>query len=180
MDLNILVERFQQKDIKAYEQLYAMYADNITGVINTIVRDEFLAQEISQDVFLKIWEKSDSYNKSKGRFFTWILNVARNAAIDELRSKSFKKNKQNLYTDNFVGILNASEEDESPPDTSMLKSLLKDLKKKCVSVIEMLYFRGYTQKEVAEELAIPLGTVKTRNRDCIGKLRENMTALHGR
>ncbi|QBA63817.1 RNA polymerase sigma factor [Muriicola soli] len=180
MNLDSLVDRFQHKDIKAYEQLYAMYADNITGVIHTIVRDEFLAQEISQDVFLKIWDKADSYNKSKGRFFTWILNIARNAAIDELRSKSFKKNKQNLYTDNFVGILNTSEEDASPPDTSMLKSLLKDLKKKCVSVIEMLYFRGYTQKEVAEELSIPLGTVKTRNRDCIGKLRENMTVLHGR
>ncbi|MEY8020017.1 RNA polymerase sigma factor [Muriicola sp. SD30] len=179
MSLDSLVNRFQQKDIKAYEQLYAMYAENITGVIHTIVRDEQLAQEICQDVFLKIWDKADSYNSSKGRFFTWILNIARNAAIDKLRSKSYKKNKQNLYTDNFVGTLEDSMEDDSRPDTSILKKLLKGLKGKCVSVIEMLYFKGYTQKEVAQELSIPLGTVKTRNRDCIGKLRKNMTLLHG-
>jgi RNA polymerase sigma-70 factor (ECF subfamily) len=180
MDLVLLVERFQQKDIKAYEQLYAMYAANICGVINTIVKDEFRAQEICQDVFLKIWEKAETYNASKGRFFTWILNIARNAAIDEVRSKSYKKNKQNLYTDNFVGTLEGMQEGESVPDTSLLKKLLKGLKEKCITVIEMLYFKGYTQKAVAEELAIPLGTVKTRNRDCIGKLRKNMELLNGR
>ncbi len=180
MDLNTLVERFQQKDVKAYEQLYAMYAPNICGVINTIVRDEFLAQEICQDVFIKIWDKSDSYNASKGRFFTWILNIARNAAIDELRSKSFKQQKQNLHTDSFVGSLETGTEEDTTPDTSVLKSLLKGLKEKCAAVIEMLYFRGYTQKEVAEELSIPLNTVKTRNRDCIGKLRKNMNLTHGR
>jgi RNA polymerase sigma-70 factor (ECF subfamily) len=180
MNLDSLVLRFQQKDIKAYEQLYAMYANNICGVINTIVRDEFLAQEICQDVFVKIWDKADAYNASKGRFFTWILNIARNAAIDELRSRDYKQNKQNLHTDSFVGTLETRTEDDTTPDTSILKTLLKGLKGKCLSVIEMIYFRGYTQKEVAEELSIPLNTVKTRNRDCIGKLRKNMTLEHGR
>ena len=93
MQLEALVERFQKKDASAFEKLHGMYAENICGVINTIVRDEDLAQEICQDVFIKIWNNAESYNTSKGRFFTWILNIARNAAIDKVRSKSYKNSK---------------------------------------------------------------------------------------
>ena len=174
MQLEVLVERFKQKDVKAFEKLHGMYAENICGVINTIVRDEDLAQEICQDVFIKIWNNAESYNSSKGRFFTWILNISRNAAIDKVRSKSYKNSKQNLSADYFVGILANEEQNVSNVDVDGLKRLVKSLKEKCVEIIEMLYFRGYTQKETAEELEIPIGTVKTRNRSCISQLRENM------
>ena len=176
MNLENLVQRFQQKDISAFEKLHDMYAENICGVINSIVRNDERAQEICQDVFVKIWNKSDSYSTSKGRFFTWILNIARNAAIDEMRSKSHKQQKQNLSADYFVGILDRANEEETTIDTRGLKKLVKKLKTKCLEIIEMLYYRGYTQKEVAEELAIPLGTVKTRNRSCISQLRDAMKA----
>lgn len=174
MTLESLVENFKNKDVLAFEKLYAMYADNICGVINTIVKNEERAQEICQDVFVKIWNNSDSYNASKGRFFTWILNIARNAAIDEIRSKSYKNEKRNLSADYFVGILEQDEEEDIHPNTRGLKKLVKNLKEKCIQLIELLYFRGYTQKEAAEELQIPVGTVKTRNRSCISQLRENM------
>ena len=176
MNLEALVQRFQQKDVSAFEKLHGMYAENICGVINTIVRNDELAQEICQDVFVKIWNKSDSYASSKGRFFTWILNIARNAAIDEMRSKSYKQQKQNLSANYFVGILNRANEEETTIDTTGLKKLIQKLKIKCVEIIEMIYYRGYTQKEVAEELNIPLGTVKTRNRSCISQLRDTMKA----
>lgn len=174
MQLDVLVERFRQKDVSAFEKLHEMYAENICGAINTIVRDADLAQEICQDVFLKAWNKAEGYNSSKGRFFTWILNIARNAAIDKVRSKSHKNSKKNLSADYFVGILAQEETSESRVDTDRLKHLIKGLKAKCVELIEMLYFRGYTQKEAAEELDIPIGTVKTRNRSCISQLRENL------
>ena len=174
MKLEILVERFRQKDVAAFEKLHEMYSENICGVINTIVRDEDLAQEICQDVFVKIWNNAKSYNDSKGRFFTWILNVARNAAIDKVRSKSFKNSKKNLSVDYFVGILANEEQSEAKFDVDHLRRLVKGLKEKCIEVIEMLYFRGYTQKEAAEELEIPVGTVKTRNRSCISQLRDNL------
>jgi len=176
MDLEVLVQRFQEKDTSAFEKLHNMYAENICGVINSIVRNDALAQELCQDVFVKVWNKSDSYSTSKGRFFTWILNIARNAAIDEMRSKSHKQQKQNLSADYFVGILDRANEDESTVDTKGLKRMVKNLKAKCLEIIEMIYYRGYTQKEVAEELEIPLGTVKTRNRSCISQLRDNMKA----
>lgn len=179
MDLDELVKRFQKKDVIAFEKLYEMYWVNICGAINTVVRDKFVAEEIAQDVFTKIWKKSDSYSPSKGRFFTWILNIARNAAIDKVRSKDYKQQQKNLSADYFVGILDRADGtdqgNQTEIDTSALKKLVLDLKEKCLRIIEMLYFKGYTQKEASEELDIPLGTVKTRNRSCISKLRENIT-----
>lgn len=174
MQLDLLVEKFQKKDATAFEKLHGMYAENICGVINTIVKNDSIAQEICQDVFIKIWNNSESYNASKGRFFTWILNIARNAAIDEIRSRSYKNEKKNLSADYFVSILKNKEEEDSTIDVKGLRKLVKNLKEKCVQIIELLYFRGYTQKDAAEELDIPIGTVKTRNRSCISQLRENM------
>lgn len=176
MTLDNLVENFKKKDVLAFEKLYAMYSENICGVINTIIKNEVRAQELCQDVFIKIWNNAESYNASKGRFFTWILNIARNAAIDEIRSRSYKNEKKNLSADYFVGILERPEEEDSTQNTKGLKKLVHNLKEKCVQIIELLYFRGYTQKEAAEELNIPVGTVKTRNRSCISQLRENMLA----
>ena len=91
MDLELLILQFQKKDVKAYEKLYTMYCDSISGVVYSIVKNNDVAQEITQDVFIKAWNKSDSYTAKKGRFFTWILNIARNAAIDYTRSKRFKQ-----------------------------------------------------------------------------------------
>jgi RNA polymerase sigma-70 factor (ECF subfamily) len=175
MTLENLVLRYQNKDVKAFEKLYEMYATNICGVINTIVRDDERAQEICQDVFVKVWEQAASYNSSKGRFFTWILNIARNAAIDETRSKSYKNKKLNLSTTTFVGILEEKQEiQQEVPEKKALLRFVEKLKQKCVEIIDLLYFKGYSQKEVSETLDIPLGTVKSRNRNCISQLREEM------
>lgn len=174
MQLEVLVRRFTKKDVSAFEKLHAMYAENICGVINTIVRNDDLAREICQDVFIKIWNNAETYNSSKGRFFTWILNIARNAAIDEVRSKTYKQHKKNLSADYFVGMLSDDHEVENNIDVIGLRRLVTNLNKKCIQIIEMLYFRGFSQREAAEELAIPIGTVKTRNRSCISKLRDNL------
>lgn len=167
----LLILQFQKKDIKAYEKLYAMYCDSISGVVNTIVKNDDVAQEITQDVFIKAWNNSESYSSKKGRFFTWILNIARNAAIDYTRSKKYKQSKQNLNADFFVDILETSRSLDSETDAIGLKEFVTKLGERCKSVIELLYFKGFTQKEASEELEIPIGTIKTRNRTCIGELR---------
>lgn len=174
MNLDNLIQQFQKKDSAAFETLYHMYAENICGVINVIVKDAERSQELCQDVFVKVWEKSDQYDASKGRFFTWILNIARNAAIDEVRSKSHKNQKKNLPVDSLVGIFESGEDLNSKMDTIGLQSLLKGLKEKCILLIDMLYFKGYTQKEAAKELDTPIGTIKTRIRSCISNIRKNM------
>ncbi|SHI73057.1 RNA polymerase sigma factor [Algibacter luteus] len=171
MQLESLILQFKQKDEKAFETLYNMYSESMHGVIYNIVRDEAIAEEVMQDVFVKVWHKSATYSAEKGRFFTWILNIARNAAIDKTRSKSFKNTKQNLNSDFFVDILQNQDSLDNQTDAIGIKAFVSKLAKKCIEVIELLYFKGYTQKEASETLKMPIGTIKTRNRNCINELR---------
>ena len=171
MQLEILITQFQNKDEKAFEQLYNMYGESMHGVIYNIVRDHNIAEEVMQDVFIKAWHKAESYNSSKGRFFTWILNIARNAAIDKTRSKAYKNSNKNLNAEYFVDILETSENLNDKMDAIGIGKYVKALGEKCKKIIEYLYFKGFTQKETSEELNIPIGTIKTRNRNCIKDLR---------
>jgi RNA polymerase sigma-70 factor (ECF subfamily) len=171
MQLELLISKFQQKDQKAFEELYNMFGDSMHGVIYNIVSDNDIAEEIMQDVFIKAWNNASSYSAEKGRFFTWILNIARNAAIDKTRSKAFKNSKKNLDAEYFVDILQTSESLDDKTDAIGIKKFVKKLAKKCIEVIELLYFKGYTQQEASEALDMPIGTVKTRNRNCIKELR---------
>ncbi|WGK64300.1 RNA polymerase sigma factor [Croceiramulus getboli] len=167
-----LIERLKQQDAKALDTLYSMYSQSLFGVINTIVRDEHMAEEVLQDTFIKVWNNASSYSSKKGRFFTWMLNIARNGAIDKTRSKAFKNNKKNLTADYFVDILEHKSNDAAKVDFIGVQKYIDILEPICKKVIDLLFFKGYTQKETSEELDIPLGTVKTRNRICINKLRE--------
>lgn len=172
MKLESLIEQFQNRDTKAFESLYDMYNESIFGVVNTIVRNDDIATEIMQDVFIKAWNKSDNYNAGKGRFFTWLLNIARNAAIDKTRSKSFKNAQQNHDIDFFVHSIETNDSLDEKTNSIGIKKYVNKLADKCKKIVDYIYFKGYTQKETAEKLGIPLGTVKTRNRNCIIELRK--------
>ena len=172
MQLDLLISNFQNKDEKAFETLYNMYSESMHGVIYNIVRDYDIAEEVMQDVFIKAWHNADKYSAKKGRFFTWILNISRNAAIDKIRSKSFKNSSKNLNADFFVDILENRDSLDDQTDAIGIKEYVTKLAQKCIEVIELLYFKGYTQKEASEELEMPIGTIKTRNRNCINELRE--------
>jgi RNA polymerase sigma-70 factor (ECF subfamily) len=171
MQLEELILKFQQKDIKSFERLYEMYSGSMYGVIYNIVRSKEDAEEVLQDVFIKAWNNASTYSSKKGRFFTWLINISRNAAIDKTRSKDFNKSKQNLDATFFVDILETHDNLDTKLDALGIKKFIATLKEKCIHLIELLYFKGYTQKEASEELKIPLGTVKTNNRKCISELR---------
>ena len=171
-DLETLVRQFQNKNQVAFKKLYDMYSKSIHGVVYNIVKDSDIADELMQDVFIKAWDKSDTYSSKKGRFFTWILNIARNAAIDKTRSKAFKQSKQNLNADFFVDIITSYDNLDASTDAIGIKKFVTNLGQKCKAIIELLYFKGFTQKEASEELQMPIGTIKTRNRNCIQQLRE--------
>jgi len=160
-----------KKDDKAFTILYDMYSKNLYGVIYNLIKDKEEAEDTLQEVFVKIWKNIDSYNESKGRFFTWILNIARNTAIDKLRSKGFNNSQKNLSSDNFVHLLDDSNKLTNLIDTIGIREFVKKLKPKCIQIINLLFFQGYTQQEASDELEIPLGTVKTQNRNCINDLR---------
>ncbi len=160
-----------KKDDKAFTILYDMYSKNLYGVIYNLIKDKEEAEDVLQEVFVKIWKNIETYNETKGRFFTWILNIARNTTIDKLRSKGFNNSQKNLSSDNFVHLLDDSNKLTNMIDTIGIQEFVKKLKPKCIQIIDLLFFKGYTQQEASDELEIPLGTVKTQNRNCINDLR---------
>lgn len=166
-----LLQQIYKKDGKAFSMLYDMYSKSLYGVIFTLLKNREESEDVLQEVFVKIWKNVDSYNESKGRFFTWILNISRNAAIDRLRSKSHNNSQKNLSSDSFVHILDQNASANNKIDAIGIKEFVKRMKPKCVKLIDLLFFKGYTQQEASEELEIPLGTVKTQNRNCINELR---------
>ena len=166
-----LLQLIYKKDEKAFTHIYDMYSKSLFAVINVLMKNKEEAEDVLQEVFVKIWKNIDSYNDSKGRFYTWILNIARNTTIDKLRSKNFNNSQKNLSADNFVHILEDSNKLVNLVDSIGIQEFVKKLKPKCIQIIDLLFFKGYTQQEASDELAIPLGTVKTQNRNCINDLR---------
>lgn len=156
------------KDKRGVSYLYQAHSRLIFGVIYRIVKLEDLAENVMQDVFLKVWQNIESYNASKGRFLTWVVNIARNASIDVVRSKDYRKNQR---TDNVDTEAAHHHSDEMEVDHIGVKEVVAKLDPKYSSLINLIYFEGYTQQEVAEELDMPLGTVKTRIRKAFSELR---------
>lgn len=168
---NSLIQQMQQGSERAFSEIYSRYSQAIYGVIYTMLGDEALSEEVLQDVFVKVWNNCQSYDINKGRFYTWLLNIARNATIDTTRSKRFKNERQNLSTTNFVDIVGSSDHLDSQTNAIGIRKWLSALQPACIKIIELLYFKGFTQSDTAETLEIPLGTVKTRARNCIRELR---------
>lgn len=160
-----------KKDDRSFTLLYDNYSKSLYGIIFNLIKDKEEAEDVLQEVFVKIWKNIDTYNTSKGRLYTWMLNIARNTSIDKLRSKNFNNSQKNLSTDNFVNLLEDSNKLTNKVDGIGMQEFIKRLKPKCIQIIDLLFFKGYTQQEAAEELEIPLGTVKTHNRNCINDLR---------
>ena len=166
-----LIPLLLKKDDRSFTLLYDNYSKSLYGVIFTLIKDREEAEDVLQEVFIKFWKNIDSYNESKGRLYTWMLNIARNTSIDKLRSKGFNNNQKNLSSDNFVHILDDNSKTINQIDAIGIKEFIKKLKPKCIQIIDLLFFKGYTQQETSDELEIPLGTVKTQNRNCMNELR---------
>lgn len=163
-----LIPLIIKKDERAFTIMYDMYSKSLFSVISNLIKE---TEDVLQEVFIKIWKNIDTYNDGKGRFYTWILNIARNTAIDKLRSKGYNNSQKNLSSDNFVHLLDDSNKLINRIDTIGIQEFVKKLKPKCIQIIELLFFKGYTQQEASEALEIPLGTIKTQNRNCINDLR---------
>lgn len=172
MDQATLVERLKKKEKEAMSLLYDHYSDALFGVISRIVKEEKIAEEVLNDTFLKIWNKIDAYDPGKGRLFTWMLQISRNLAIDKLRSKEYSQSKKtedlqnHVYPTSDAGTTRQNEEDIG------VRDLLDHLREEERLVIDLVYFQGYTQSEIAKEKNIPLGSVKTRLRMAMQNLRK--------
>jgi RNA polymerase sigma-70 factor, ECF subfamily len=165
-DLVILIKN---RDQKAFAYLYDNYSKALFGVLYQIVADVEETEDILQKLFLKIWDNFESYDPSKGRLYTWMLNIAKNLAIDYKRSKSNKNKIQNI--EHNVHTLNTISAEDNFHDTIGLKEVVDNLKNDYLTLIDLAYYKGYTQEEISKELDIPIGTVKTRIRKALLILR---------
>ncbi len=166
-----LVEGLQNRNQQAFAYLYDNYAGALNGVIYKLVDNKELAEDILQEAFVKIWNNFSSYDASKGRLFTWMLNLTRNLTIDTLRSKGYKKQSKISADENSVSNL-ADNTTAEKFDAMGIRKHLNNLKPEQRGIIDMAYFKGYTQDEISKEMGIPLGTVKTRMRSAILELRK--------
>jgi RNA polymerase sigma-70 factor (ECF subfamily) len=171
IDEKTLVARLRSKDKSALEYLYNHYSGALYGVISRVIKKEEVAEEVLQDVFLKIWDKIYNYDPERGKLFTWMLNIARNQAIDKTRSKEISKEGKTSGIENLVSKIDSQEFVEQAIEGIGVKEILKGLPEEQKFVVEQLYFQGYSQSELAEEFSIPLGTVKTRLRLAMNQLR---------
>jgi len=167
-----LVLALQRRENIAAEALYDMYSASLFGVIVRIVNDETLAEDILQDTFVKIWNSFSTYSTEKGRLFTWMVNIARNLSIDKIRSKDFKNQTKNQELENNVTFIDEQRNTVYKPELLGVKDLVEQLKPEQKSILNLVYFKGYTHVEAADELGVPLGTIKTRLRTAIAQLRK--------
>lgn len=165
-----LVSSLRKKNDEAFRYLYEHYSGALYGVIKQVVGDAELSNDVLQESFVNIWRRIDSYDETRGRLFTWMLNIARNAAIDKTRSRGFQQSQRQIPLDGDViqpsvrpGI-----------DDYGLKKLILKLKDEQRLLIDLSYFQGYTHEQIATALHIPLGTVKTRIRSALIQLRALM------
>ncbi len=160
----------RSRDSRAFGYLYDNYSGALLGIINQIVDDIDLANDVLQDVFVNIWRKIESYDSGKGRLFTWMLNIARNASIDLIRSSAYQNMRRTKDIDDNYEV--GSGADLLKVDHIGLKKVLEKLKEEHRVLVELSYFKGYTHEEISEIEDIPLGTVKTRIRNALKHLRE--------
>lgn len=167
-----LVSLLKSRDNKAFSYLYDNYASALYTVICQIVGDLETGNDVMQDVFVNIWKRIDTYDASRGRLFTWMLNIARNASIDVVRSKSYQNSLKNLSIPDSGEREIGGAASTLNVDNIGFRKVVERLRKEHRVLIELAYFKGYTHEEIAEIEDIPLGTVKTRIRNALIQLRE--------
>ena len=166
-----LIHALSTKSRIGSEALYDMYSSSLYGIIYRIVQHEEIAEDLLQETFVKIWNSFSSFDSEKGRLFTWMVNIARNLSIDKVRSKDYRNNSKNQDIENTVNFIDEQRSTAINPEIMGVKDLVDQLKPDQKSILDLVYFRGYTHVEAADELGIPLGTVKTRLRTAIITLR---------
>jgi RNA polymerase sigma-70 factor (ECF subfamily) len=167
-----LVMLLKQRQQSAFNYLYDNYSGALFTIILNVVNDRELASDVLQEVFVKIWRQIESYDETKGRLFTWMMNISRNASIDTLRSKDFRNSQQNRELTESVYDSGGSTEQKT--DQIGLRKVVRELKEEYKVLVELSYFEGYTQDEISKMLNIPLGTVKTRLRTALTQLRQHL------
>jgi RNA polymerase sigma-70 factor (ECF subfamily) len=176
-----LMDRLASRDLSAFEAIYDRYGDLVYSVSLRVVGDMYVAEDVTQDVFLRVWRRPDQFDVRRGRFVTWLMSVARNRSIDQRRSQARRMRHEALPSpaaEEEEDVI-PSEDDRDDPalatvladERAAVRKALEVLPAEQKLAIQLAYFGGLTQQEIANKLGQPLGTVKTRIRLGMQKMR---------
>ena len=178
-----LLEHISNQDRDALATLYERFGRRVFSLAVRILSDSVSAEEVTQDVFMSVWRRGATYVSKKGKFTTWLFSIAHNRTIDELRKRRRDLSRTN---DDIDDHFNLKSGDVSPADATVaqseyakIRAAMEDLPEEQKNVVELSYFKGLTQTEIAEKTGQPLGTVKTRMRLALKKLRKALSAELG-
>lgn len=178
-----LVAQLSRQDVQAFEALYDRHGNLAYSVALKILADVQAAEDVVQEVFLRVWRKPHYYDTARGRFVTWLLSVTRNRAIDEQRSRG-RRQRFEVGSEPLDGEGPPGHESDDPAlaavladERSAIRGALSGLPPEQRSAIELAYYKGLTQQEIAQTLGEPLGTVKTRIRLGMQKMRVALAGI---
>ena len=168
-----LIQRAAAQDREAFSQLYDRFSSLVFSLAMRMLRAQSDAEDLLQEVFMQVWRQAGSYSQERGSPEAWIINIARSRAIDKLRAIR-RRDKSFILTDDPAAAESPDNVESAVGESEAklaMNSALANLPEAQRRVLELAYFSGLSQSEIAEHLAEPLGTVKTRMRAAIQRLR---------
>jgi RNA polymerase sigma-70 factor, ECF subfamily len=166
------VNGLQKHNEQVFAEIYHRFSPALYGSILHYVKDSELAENLLHDVFMRAWTNSSQYDASRGRLFIWMYRISHNICIDYIRSKRYRISKLSVLNGDFIESVKQRSQAGFSPDHIGLRKIVSGLRPSEQELVELLYFRGYTQAEVAHIKSMPIGTVKTRAARAIKNLRK--------
>jgi len=173
-----LLARAARSDLGAFEALYDRYSGPVYSLACGLLRDTHAAQEITQDVFLAIWHRGSSFDAARGSARSWILSLAHHKSVDAMRRG--RRLVAVPLPETTADAADVIEDAMARVDSAGVQEALRALSDEQRQALVLAYYGGYTQQEIADRLRTPLGTIKTRIRDGLLRLRSTLGAAAGR
>ena len=171
-----LMQRVMNRDQQALSELYRLYGRPVFSMALRVLSEKTMAEEVTQDVFFQVWRWPDRWNPDQGRLINWLLTVSRYTAIDHLRREQRRPTLTARPLEDMPVSPRLPDDADLRESRQILQSLLDQLPDEQASLIELAFFQGLTHDEIAQKVGLPLGTVKSRIRLGLGKLKDQWLA----
>lgn len=171
-----LLLRVAQGDQQAFSELYDELSGRVLGLITRLLRDRAQSEEVAQEVFLEVWQQAAKFDTKRGSAASWVLTMAHRRAVDRVRAAQSSRDRDTKIgiRDFESGFDQVSESVEIRIEHERVSRALGRLTEFQRQAVQLAYYGGYSHSEMAEQLGVPIGTVKTRLRDGMIRLRDEM------
>lgn len=175
-DLSRLISASAAGDQQSFAALYDAASPRVFGLVLRVMRDRAQAEEVTQEVFLQVWRSAGSFDASRGSALGWLLTLAHRRAVDRIRSVVAQSKRDVVFESQHASTPfdSTAETAEGRMEATRVRAALGDLTETQRSAIELAFFDGLTHSEVSERLGVPLGTAKTRIRDGLRRMRNEL------